>query len=232
MSSGPGRWASGPEFSSIHKKFADARKLLADAARLDSDPVDQGTFNYQLGYCSYREGLPDDAERYLRLARDQLRVGHPLDADAAYYLGRIFQDRGDPTTAISFYEAVLTTHPESKAAPLSLLGRGICRIMSQRHRSRPDRFPRSGLADRSPPDSRTKYKAEAIATFRDASGILADREDYQSALEVMADEQDLEPSPPPGFFDRLGHDQRNAPISSKPPFPTPIPPIKSAAASK
>ena len=96
------------------RKFADARKLLADAARLDSDPVDQGTFNYQLGYCSYSEGLPDDAERYLRLARDQLRVSHPLDADAAYYLGRIFQDRGDAATAISFYEAVLTTHPESK----------------------------------------------------------------------------------------------------------------------
>jgi tetratricopeptide (TPR) repeat protein len=199
-------WALGQRAGILidSRKFADARKLLADAARLDSDPVDLGTFNYQLGYCSYREGLPDDAERYLRLARDQLRVGHPLDADAAYYLGRIFQERGDPATAISFYEAVLTSHPESKAAPLALLGRGISRIMSQQtDPGLTDFHDLVSQIDRRP--SRTKYKSEAITTFRDAAGILTDREDYQSALEVMSDEQALEPAPPAGFFDRLGH---------------------------
>jgi len=190
------------------KKFADARKLLADAARLDTDPVDQGTFNYQLGYCSYKEGLPDDAERYLRLARDQLRVSHPLDADAAYYLGRVYQDRGDPTTATSFYEAVLTTHPESKAAPLALLGRGICRIMAQQtDGGLIDFHDLVEQIDRRA--SRTRYKPEAIATFRDASGILMDRQDYQSALEVMGDEQSVEPTPPPGFFSRLGGASEN-----------------------
>jgi tetratricopeptide (TPR) repeat protein len=213
-------WALGQRAGILidSRKFADARKLLADAARLDSDPVDQGSFNYQLGYCSYREGLPDDAERYLRLSRDQLRVGHPLDADAAYYLGRIFQDRNDPATAISFYDAVLTTHPESKAAPLALLGRGICRIMCQQtDPGLTDFHDLVSQIDRR--QSRAKYKSDAIATFHDAAGILADREDYQSALEVMADEQALEPAPPPGFFDRLGRvsekraDQLEATIS-------------------
>ena len=99
------------------KNFIDAKKLLADALRLDTDPVDQGTFNYQLGYCAYREGQIDEAERYLRLARDQLRTRHPLDAEAAYYLGRIYQSREDPASAISFYEAVLMSHPDSKPAP-------------------------------------------------------------------------------------------------------------------
>lgn len=198
-------WALGQRAGVLidSRKFADARKLLADATRLDSDPVDQGTFNYQLGYCSYREGLPDDAERYFRLARDELRVSHPLDADAAYYLGRIYQDRDDPATAMSFYEAVLTTHPESKAAPLALLGRGVCRIMSQQtDAGLTDFHDLVAEIDRRP--SRTKYKPEAIATFRDASGILSDREDYQSALEVMSDEEALEPTPPPGFYSRLG----------------------------
>jgi tetratricopeptide (TPR) repeat protein len=185
------------------KQFADARKLLADAARLDSDPVDQGTFNYQLGYCSYREGLPDDAERYLRLARDQLRVGHPLDSDAAYYLGRIFEERGDPTTAISFYQAVLTSHPDSKAAPLALLGRGICRIKSQQvDPGLTDFHELVAQIDRRA--SRTKYKPDAIATFRDAAEYLSQKEDYQSALEVLKDEQDLEPTPPAGFYARIG----------------------------
>src|SRR5580704_7207137 len=128
-------WALGQRAGILidSKKFTDARKLLADAARLDSDPVDQGTFNYQLGYCSYREGLPDDAERYLRLARDQLRVSHPLDADAAYFLGRIYEQRNDPTTAASFFESILTSHPDSKVAILAHLGRGLCRINLQQN---------------------------------------------------------------------------------------------------
>ncbi|HEX4054048.1 MAG TPA: tetratricopeptide repeat protein [Tepidisphaeraceae bacterium] len=185
------------------KQFADARKLLADALRLDNDPVDQGTFNYQQGYCSYREGLPDDAERYLRLARDQLRVSHPLDADAAFYLGRIYQDRNDPTTAISFYDAVLVSHPESKAAPLALLCRGVCRIMMQdADAGLSDFHDLVEQIDRRP--SRSKYKAECIASFRQAAEMLSDRQDYQSALEVMADEQSLAPSPSPGFYSEYG----------------------------
>ena len=84
--------------------------------------------------------------------------------------------------------------------------------------------------DRRP--SRTKYKAEAITTFRDASGILTDRGDYQSALEVMSDEQSVEPDLPPGFFERLGNVSANAPINSKLRSPTPIPRIKSGAASR
>jgi tetratricopeptide (TPR) repeat protein len=185
------------------KHFADARKLLADAARLDTDPVDQGTFNYQLGYCSYREGLPDDAERYLRLARDQLRVSHPLDADAAFYLGKIFEERNDPTTANSFYEAILTTHPESKAAPLALLGRGICRIMLQQTDPGLNDFHElMGQIDRRP--SRAKYKPECIITFRQAAEMLSDRQDFQSALEVMSYEQELNPTPQPGFYSELG----------------------------
>jgi tetratricopeptide (TPR) repeat protein len=185
------------------KHFADARKLLADAARLDTDPVDQGTFNYQLGYCSYREGLPDDAERYLRLARDQLRVSHPLDADAAFYLGKIFEERNDPTTAISFYESILTSHPESKAAPLALLDRGLCRIMLQQTAPGLNDFHELiGQIDRRP--ARAKYKPECVIAFRQAAEIFSDRQDFQSALEVMSYEQELTPSPQPGFFSELG----------------------------
>jgi tetratricopeptide (TPR) repeat protein len=185
------------------KQFADARKLLGDAARLDSDPVDQGTFNYQLGYCSYREGLPDDAERYLRLARDQLRVSHPLDADAAYYLGRIYEERGDAANAISFYQDILDTHPESKPAPLALLGRGLCRVMSgQTDGGLQDFHDVVAQIDRRV--SRTRYKPEAIGTFREAGEVLTQAQDYQSALEVIQDEQDLQTTPPPGFYARLG----------------------------
>jgi tetratricopeptide (TPR) repeat protein len=185
------------------KNFDDAHKLLADALRLDSDPVDQGTFNYQLGYCAYREGQLDDAERYLRLARDELRISHPLDADAAYYLGRVYQDRDDPATAISFYEAVLTSHPESKAAPLSLLGRGVCRIMAQQtDAGLTDLHDLTSEIDRRP--TRMKDKPQAVAAMRDAAQILSDRQEYQAALEAMSYEQELDPSPQPGFYARLG----------------------------
>jgi tetratricopeptide (TPR) repeat protein len=186
------------------KRFADARKLLGDAARLDKDPVNQGTFNYQLGYCSYKQGQLDDAERYLRLARDQLRVGHPLDADAAYYLGRIFQDRVDPYTAISFFESVLTSHPESRPATLALLGRGMCRLtLGQKDGGLTDFHDLISQIDRRP--NRARFRNDVINTLRDASDLLCQRDDYQSAMEVMADEQSLEPAPQAGFFGRLAN---------------------------
>jgi tetratricopeptide (TPR) repeat protein len=198
-------WALGQRAGILvdQRKFAEARKLLNDALRLDSDPENQGLYNYQLGYCAYCEGESEDAERYLRLARDELRVGHPLDADAAYYLGRVYEDRNDPVTASSFYEDVIMSHPDSPMAPLAQLGRGICRLMQnqvdaglndlhelaiemQRHAARP------------------RDKAQALSGLHTAEDLMMDNEDYQSALEILALEQTLDPKPLAGFYARLG----------------------------
>ena len=103
--------------------------MLAEALKLNTDTVAQGQFNYQLGYCAWKEGDGAQAEQYLRLARDQLKPSHPLDGNATYVLGRIFQDRGDPATANSFYKVTIEDHPESEYAPLARLGRGVCSIM-------------------------------------------------------------------------------------------------------
>ena len=135
--------------------------------------------------------------------RDELRVRHPLDADAAYYLGRIYQDRGDTATALSFYNSVLESHPESSMAPLAKLGRGICRLSNndtdagmedlheltvemQRHETEP------------------RVKAEALDGLHQAEDLIVDREDYQSAIEILALEQTLDPNPHAGFYARLG----------------------------
>ena len=183
--------------------FADARSLLADAIKLDNDPVDQGEFDFQLGYCDYRQGLLDEAERYFRLSRDLLKAQHPKDADAAYYLGKIYQSRKDAKTAKSFYEAVLTTHPDASVAPQARLGRGVTRIMAG--------DTDAGLTDmhdlvaemESRP-SLAKYKTGAIDELHDAEDILTDRQDYQSTIELLGDEQELDPSPKARFYIRLG----------------------------
>jgi tetratricopeptide (TPR) repeat protein len=184
------------------RKFAEARRLLNDALGLDTDPVNQGQFNFQLGYCAYCEGQFDDAERYLRLARDELRITHPQDADAAYYLGRIYQDRGDAATAQSFYEAVLMGHPESPIAPLAKLGRGDCRIMqNETDAGLEDLHDVAVEAQRH--ETRGRDKTAAIEGLHLATDALVDREDYQSALEVLADEEAIDPNPRPGFYSRL-----------------------------
>jgi tetratricopeptide (TPR) repeat protein len=183
--------------------FADARGLLADAIKLDNDPVDQGQFDFQLGYCDFRQGLLDESERYLRLSRDLLKSQNATDADAAYYLGKIYQTRKDAKTAKSFYEVVLSTHPDSKVAPLARLGRGVTRIMAgdtdaglaDMHDLVADMESRPALA---------KYKNGAINELHDAEDILTDRQDYQSTIELLGDEQDLDPSPKAGFYIRLG----------------------------
>ncbi|WP_410959605.1 tetratricopeptide repeat protein, partial [Salmonella sp. SAL4432] len=74
-------------------EFVTARELLAKAIKLDNDPISQGVVNFRLGYCAWKLGANDEAERYLRVARDQLRVQHPLDGEAAYILGKIYQDK-------------------------------------------------------------------------------------------------------------------------------------------
>ena len=51
-----------------------------------------------------------------------------LDADAARLLGKLLQDRHEPKEAIAFYQDVIVNHPGSAAFPLSLLGRGVCRV--------------------------------------------------------------------------------------------------------
>src|SRR3954470_1137268 len=109
------------------------------ALKVEIDPLAQGTLNYRLGYCAFRLGDGAEAERFLRVSREQLRTQHPLDADACLILGRIFRDRNDPAQAAAFYQVVLVSHPDSPIAPLARLGRGICRIM--------DRQDDAGLTD-------------------------------------------------------------------------------------
>ncbi len=103
------------------KEFIKARSLLDRASKLDADPATQGQVHYYLGYCAYKLGDVPNAERMLRVARQQLKTESPLDADAAYLLGKLFQDRSDPQTAISFFQEVLVSHPESRGriAPIS-----------------------------------------------------------------------------------------------------------------
>lgn len=183
--------------------FESAKKILADAASLNISPVDQGQLNYWLGYCAWKLGENDEAERCLRVAREQLRVRHPLDGDAAYVLGRIAQARNDPQTANSFYEIVIVNHPESKAAPLARLNRGVCRVLLKNDdggltdlHDIVNQIDQKGAA-------KSKYRPDAIAALQQASISLTDRGNFQGAMEAMAYEQVLQPEPSAGFFSRL-----------------------------
>ena len=197
-------WALGEKAQLLADRgeFVHARELLAKAIKLDTDPIAQGQVNYRLGYCAWKLGANDEAERYLRVARDQLRVQHPLDGEAAYVLGKIYQDRGDAAQANSFYQVVLVSHPDSRVAPLARLGRGVCRILAGEDDA--------GLTDLhdlvehiGAKASRAKLKTETIAALRQAADVLSAKQNYQGAVEVLGYEQQLQPEPPPTFFQRL-----------------------------
>ncbi len=110
-------------------ELPEARKLLEESLKLDADPVAQGVARYYEGYCAWKLRESAEAERLLRIAHDELKTSHPLDAEAAYLLGRIAQERNNPREAISFYEHVINDAPESHVAPLARLGRGQCRVL-------------------------------------------------------------------------------------------------------
>jgi len=182
--------------------FVEARGLLADAIKLDPDPIAQGQAHYSLGYCAWKLGDPSEAERLLRVSRDLLRVQHPLDADAAYLLGKVHQERGDAAAAAAFYQAVLVSHPGSRVAPLARLGRGVCRILLGEDDA--------GLTDLEDlvkqigeKRDRARLRDDVLTGLRQASQVLANKANYQGALEVLAYEQELEPDPAPTFYARL-----------------------------
>jgi tetratricopeptide (TPR) repeat protein len=182
--------------------YVDAKSLLEGSMRLSADPAVQGEANYRLGYCTWKLGDLAEAERLLRIARDQLTVAQPLDADAAYLLGRIRQEQNDPKEAMAFYQSVLTSHPGSDAAPLSRLGRGECRIiLSQDAPGLADLHEMVNQVAADKPEFR--HKSEAIAGVSQSAAILARRENYQGAMELLACEQTLEPDPPADFYERL-----------------------------
>ncbi len=182
--------------------FTEAGNLLNQALALETDPVAQGEINYSLGYLAWKQGDRAESERYLRVARDQLKIRHPTDADVCWLLGRIHEERGEAEAAISFYQIVLVSHPDSRIAPLARLGRGVCRIMAGEDDA--------GLTDlhdlvneierRS---SRARLKPDALAGLRKAVDLLVARENYAGALEVLTFEQRLQDEPSASFFARL-----------------------------
>jgi tetratricopeptide (TPR) repeat protein len=197
-------WALGERAQMLidREKYAEAKNLLAESLRLSSDPVNQGAVNYRLGYCAWKMGEAEEADRLLRVAREQLRAQHPLDADACYVLGRIAQEQNKPLEANSFYQIVLVSHPNAAVAPGALLGRGVCRIMAgEDEAGMVDLHELTNQINAKP--ARAKLKPEALTGMNQAVTLLAGKGKYENALEVMADELALDDKPEGSFYARL-----------------------------
>jgi len=198
-------WAIGEQSQLLISagKFLDARTLLNQALAMEVDSVSAGALNYRVGYCAHKLGSNDEAERYLRVARDQLQVKHPLDADAALVLGNISQAKGNAAEAEAFYNVILTSHPDSVAAPRARMGRGLCRILQKQDEA--------GLNDLHEStneilrkESRRKYREDALIALKQGQTYLSNRDHYAGTIELLTCEQQLQENPPPGFYGRVG----------------------------
>ncbi|MCY2955402.1 MAG: tetratricopeptide repeat protein [Planctomycetota bacterium] len=185
--------------------FKEAKALLAEAVKLDvGEGLERGEFTYWMGYCEWKLGDLVEAERLLRVARDLLRVQHPLDADAAYGLGRIRQEQKDFAGANSFYAAVMQSHLDSRVAPAAKLNRGICRIAQG--------DDEAGLSDLQSvakyvverPGLGPRLKGEVVLGLQEGMQLLVGHANYMGALEGLAYEQELQAKPGAEFFERLG----------------------------
>ena len=205
LTDGEKAWAMGEQAHLLIDKgeVTTARRALEDALRLNVDPVDQGQVTYWLGYCEWKLNQNAQAERYLRLARDQLKVAHPLDAEACYILGRIAQDAARHEEANSFFDVVLTTHPDSRAATLARLGRGVSRVALNRDDpGLTDLHDVTNFVNQKEAVKR-KFKVDVLVGLRTSSNALANRGNYAGALELMAYEQTIAGEVGPSFYARL-----------------------------
>lgn len=204
-------WALGEraQLLSDAGRFTEAKLLLDEAIRIVQDPASRadtaalGQVNFRLGYVAWKLGHFADAERYLRAARDLLGVKHPLDADASYTLGRIMQDQSRHAEAISFYDAILLSHPTSGVATLARLGRGLARLqINEEEPGMADLHDASAEVTRRA--SRARHRDEVVVGLQQAQRLLMNRERYALTLELLAYEQQLAPDPPAAYFARLG----------------------------
>src|SRR5205814_134445 len=171
---------------------------------LAGDSPDKGQFSYWLGYSAWKLGDAAGAEKYLRVARDELKVQHPLDADAAWLLGKINLDRREWEVANSFYSVVMQTHLDSRVATLARIGRGVCRIAIGN-----DEAGLSDMADvvkmvREKDTPPARLKEELAGGLKQASILLAASGNLDGAVEAMAYEQEVQSKVGAEFFERLG----------------------------
>jgi tetratricopeptide (TPR) repeat protein len=179
--------------------FVDAKPLLDDALRLDAGEIAQAEARYRLGVCAWKLGNASEAHKLLSAARATFRGQHPLDADAAYALGKIAVEQNDHAAATKLFDNVIASYPQSSVAPLARIARGVCRI----HRGEDDQ----GLFDlktatelaRSTPTLRE----ECLAALRKASAALTGKGNHAAAVELLNCEQSLDPTPAAGFHLRL-----------------------------
>ena len=184
--------------------FVDSRILLNQALKLSTDAMQEAEIDYRIGYVAYHMGKPDEAETYLRAAREQFRGRHPLDADAAELLGKIYQSRNQPDVAATFYQDVLANFPEAKVAPLAQLGLGLCHAMQKQDDAAMDEL--TSLAKEVDGQTRLKsIKPEVIAGIKQAGDLLGGHENYAGQIELAAYEEELNPTPLPEFFSRLAN---------------------------
>ncbi len=204
ITDGERAWALGQraEILTDQSRFVDARILLDQALKLTADTVQEGEINYHLGYIAFKLGEDADAERFLRIAREQMQARHPLDADACVLLGKIYQARNQPEEANSFFENVIVNIPDAKIVLLAQLGRGMCRTMlKQDDPALEDLISVARQVDERA--SKAKYKQDVFAGIQQAGTWMSLRGNFKGALELMAYERDLNPTPAPEFFTRL-----------------------------
>src|SRR5665213_2598079 len=207
-------------------RFIDPKPAITIAQRLETAQFYIKHKQFDLAIAQSNKliataNLKPEQDRVLRISRDQLRNGHPLDPQAAYLIGKIRQEQNDPRQAISFYETVMVDYPESPPVPLARLGRAQCRIaIGQDDAALTDIHDL--VAELGARKSREIFRAEAISGLKHASAALAAKDNLKAALEVIGNEQVLDTDPPPDFFARLGGllqrraDQVEASVASAP----------------
>lgn len=109
-------------FAQAGEHEAADRFLVANAARFAA-PALQRPYRYLQALAWYRVGRLDEAERGLRIVRDQLVPGDPLYARTGWLLGKVLQSLEAPEFALGFFDDVIARTTPGPYRTASVLGR-------------------------------------------------------------------------------------------------------------
>lgn len=182
---------------------AEAMSLLAEALALSPDETIKGQVNFRLGYAAWKLGDEKGARDYLQLARQQIGPGHYLDAEACYLLGRIAQNEEDYDKANEYYQTILRDHPGNRIVPKAMLGSGVCQlVLGHDDEGVTALIDLAGELSRKP--ALTDLTGDLVEALQRGGRILANRKNFESALDLLAHEQVIAGEVGSDFFARLG----------------------------
>lgn len=110
------QWLTPARIGKLHFQKHEVGRAREQLEVAVAEGAEDGRLLYELGYCYLVQDYDDKALEYLRQAADKLAIDDPDHIyyfNSEYLIGTIYEEKHDPTRALSHYEIALRLRPDT-----------------------------------------------------------------------------------------------------------------------